>query len=74
MVNGVVSNSPADKAGIRANDIIKKVNNISVTEIKEIQKIIGMVRPGQNLSMYIQRNKNIMKVNVLVSEMDYKSR
>ncbi|MBT6734525.1 MAG: trypsin-like serine protease [Gammaproteobacteria bacterium] len=74
LVNGVVSNSPADKAGIRANDIIKKVNNISVTEIKEIQKIIGMVRPGQNLSMYIQRNKNIMKVNVLVSKMDYKSR
>ena len=74
LVNGVVSNSPADEAGIRTNDIIKKVNSTSVTEIKEIQKIIGMVRPGQELSMDIQRNKSMVKVNVLVSKMDYKSR
>ena len=54
--------------------IIKKVNSTSVTEIKEIQKIIGMVRPGQNLSMDIQRNKSMIKVNVLVSKMNYESR
>ena len=74
LVNGVVPNSPADKAGVKKNDIIKKVNSSVVTEIKEVQKIIGMVRPGQKLSMDVQRNKNLIKINISVSKMNYQPR
>ena len=47
---------------------------IIVTEIKEVQKIIGMLKPGQNLSMEVKRNKSLIKINILVSKMNYKIR
>ena len=74
LVNGVVPNSPAAQGGIKVYDIIKKINNNTVTEIKEVQKIIGMLKPGQNLSMEVQRNKILVKINILVSKMNYQTR
>ena len=55
-------------------DIIKKINGKTVTEIKEVQRIIGMLKPGQKLSMEVKRNRSMIKINILVSKMDYKIR
>ena len=45
-----------------------------VTDIKEVQKIIGMLKPGETLSMEIQRNRSLVKINILVSKMNYQIR
>ena len=61
LVNGVMPNSPASQGGVKEYDIIKKINGKIVTEIKEVQKIIGMLKPGQNLSMEVQRSSQFSK-------------
>ncbi len=71
LVNGVIPGSPADISGIKTNDIIKKIDGKSVTEIKNIQKIIGNSKPGQVIEMQIQRDSRLTNVNILVSKMDY---
>ena len=71
MVNGVIPNSPADISGIRTNDIIKKINGDKVTEIKNVQKIIGNLKPGQIIDMEIQRGSELVNINILVSKMEY---
>ena len=71
LVNGVISGSPADISGIKLNDIIKKINGKSVTEIKNIQKIIGNSKPGEVIDIQIQRDGRMTNVNILVSKMDY---
>ena len=74
LVKGVQLNSPAYQGGVKKYDVIKKINNNTVTEIKEVQKIIGMLKPGQTLSMEIQRNRSLIKINILVSKMNYQAR
>ena len=74
LVKGVQRNSPAYQGGVKEYDIIKKINGKIITEIKEVQKIIGMLKPGQNLSMEVKRNKSIVKINILVSKMNYQIR
>ena len=74
LVKGVQRNSPAYQGGVKEYDIIKKINGKIITEIKEVQKIIGMLKPGQKLSMEVKRNRSIVKINILVSKMDYKKR
>ncbi len=71
LVNGVIPGSPADISGIKTNDIIKKIDGKSVTEIKNIQKIIGNSKPGQVIEMQIERDSRLTNVNILVSKMDY---
>ena len=71
LVNGVIPKSPADISGIISGDIIKKINGDEVTEIKSVQKIIGSLKPGQNIDMEIQRGSELVNVNILVSKMEY---
>ena len=71
LVNGVIPKSPADISGIIPGDIIKKINGDEVTEIKSVQKIIGSLKPGQNIDMEIQRGSELVNVNILVSKMEY---
>jgi len=71
LVNGIMPNSPADEGGIKVFDIIKKINNKSVTEIKEVQKIIGRLKPGEVITMSVQRDDRLINVNILVSKMNY---
>ena len=51
--------------------LIKKINGVSVQEIKDVQKIIGMLKPGQVISMDIQRENKSLSVNISVTKMDY---
>ena len=66
-----IPKSPADISGIIPGDIIKKINGDEVTEIKSVQKIIGSLKPGQNIDMEIQRGSELVNVNILVSKMEY---
>ena len=74
LVNGVIPNSPASEGGVIPQDIIKKIDGVAVTEIKDVQKIIGMLKPGQIISVEIRRNNRIINTNILVSKMNYQIR
>jgi Do/DeqQ family serine protease len=57
-------NSPADKAGINQGDVIQKIDGKSVTESKEVQKIIRSHKPGEKLNMLILRDNTLSAIPV----------
>ena len=71
LVNAVLKNGPGDSAGVKHNDIIRKIDNAQVNEIKDVQKIIGELKPGQIIMLDILRQSKIIQLEVLVSKMSF---
>lgn len=61
-VNSVVSGGAAQDAGIKAGDVILKVNGVDVNKVAELQEQIGRYRPGQQVNVTILRNDNTRDV------------
>ena len=55
-VEDVSEDSAADKAGIKAGDIIVKIDDIRVSTSPRLQEIIARRRPGDKLSVLVNRN------------------
>ena len=62
LVASVADNSPSDKAGIKAGDIILEFNEVLIKEMKELPKIVAQTAVGKNVEVKIWRNgKEISK-------------
>ena len=64
LVNGLSEGGAAIDAGIEINDIILKVDNISVNNVPELQEQIGKYKPGDNVKLIIRRNKETKLIEV----------
>ena len=53
---GVLPGSPADKAGLREKDIIKKVNSMMVGPQGGVSSLIGEYAPGDTVSLLVLRD------------------
>ncbi|KAB8333096.1 PDZ domain-containing protein [Scytonema tolypothrichoides VB-61278] len=56
LVVKVMPNSPAAKAGIRAGDVIQKLNGQAVADAGSVQKAVENSQVGGNLRMELRRN------------------
>jgi len=62
LVASVADNSPSDKAGIKAGDIILEFNGVLIKEMKQLPKIVAQTEVGKNVEVKIWRNgKKISK-------------
>lgn len=60
----IVPQSPAAFAGLRAGDVIKSINNKTVTKIEEVQKIVENSKIGQPLAIEVERNGRNVQLTV----------
>ena len=57
LVASVAENSPSDKAGIKAGDIILEFNGTKINEMKELPKIVAQTEVGKTVDVKVWRNK-----------------
>lgn len=73
IINRVVKNSPADKAGLKRSDIILSVKaKNKTTEInspQELQDIIFSLPPNEKVELSIWRNNREQKISVILGEL-----
>ena len=65
----VAKDSPAEVAGLKAGDIILKINNQEVDEKNSLTKLIQDYTPGQELTLTILRAGEEMEVKVVLGEL-----
>ena len=78
LVASVAENSPSEKAGVKAGDIILEFNGEKIGEMKELPIIVARTEVGKKVKVKIWRNKKeIIKTIVLgrleTSEHGYKA-
>lgn len=64
----VVSDSPADIGGIKAGDIITKIDNEAVTENNSLPQIIGKKKVSQVIKVTVWRNEKEETLSVTLKE------
>ena len=66
LVASVAKNSPSDKAGVEAGDIILEFNGVAIKEMKELPIIVARTEVGKKVKVKIWRDKKeIIKVITL---------
>ncbi len=68
LVSQVIEGSPAEKAGVKAEDIILKFNDQPVKDHSHLKNLVGKEKPGTTAKLTIFRNKKIMDLNVQIAE------
>jgi len=68
LVSNVVADSPADRAGIRAGDVIVSVNGRGINNPNELRNQVGMTRIGQRVRLEIIRDGRRRTVTAQISE------
>ena len=62
--SAVVSGSPADKAGVKTNDVITTINGVEIGKAGSITTLVGEYAVGDTVQLHILRNGGELNLNV----------
>jgi len=70
LVASVADNSPSDKAGIQAGDIILEFNGTLINEMKELPVIVAQTEVGSTVEVKIWRNKKEISKKIKLGRLE----
>ena len=70
LVASVAENSPSEKAGIKAGDIILEFNGVKINQMKELPAIVAKTKVGKKVKVKIWRNQRELTKNVLLGRLE----
>jgi serine protease Do len=70
LVASVAKNSPSDKAGVEAGDIILEFNGVTIKEMKELPIIVARTEVGKKVQVKIWRNKKEITKTITLGRLE----
>lgn len=64
LISEVVKDSPADKAGLKAGDIIVECNGTPVKSIGSLRNDISLMEPGKKLNLKVNRKGQLLAFSI----------
>ncbi len=68
LVSSVTPGDPADKAGIKAGDVITALDGVSIDDASDLTRKIGDLLPGQKVQVNVWRNGKNVKLSLVLGE------
>jgi serine protease Do/serine protease DegQ len=68
VISQVASGSPAEKAGLKASDIITAVNGKSVKSAADLRNTVGFMHPGEKVDLDVVRDGKHMTIGATLGE------
>ena len=69
-ITQVVKDSPAEKAGLKKDDVILRFEGDSVTSVRKLNRLVGEVAPDQSVRLGISRGGSEQEVSVTIGKRD----
>lgn len=70
LVSQVERGGPADKAGLKAGDVILTVDDRKIERSGELPAVIAGIKPGTEVMLAIWRNKSERRIRIKVGELE----
>ncbi len=70
VVQSVSPGGAAEKAGIKAGDVILSYGGRPVTDTTDLQKMVSATKPGTSVALRVMRNGRELTLNATVEELD----
>jgi serine protease Do len=70
ILSSVTSGGPAEKAGLKAGDIITEFNGRPVADSDALVNMVVATKPGTSVPLTVYRKKQKQTVNIVVDELD----
>lgn len=70
VVGQVTSGGPAERAGIRSNDIIESIGGQAVPSPQILRAVVNTMRPGKELNVRVWRDGSPLETTVVLDELD----
>lgn len=64
LVREIISDGPADKAGVKVNDVITEVADLSINETSSLSSIISKYKVGDRVDLKVWRNNKTLTLSV----------
>jgi S1-C subfamily serine protease len=68
LVSQVIEGSPAEKAGIKAGDVITSINGRNVASAGELRNTIGLLRIGEKVELGLIREGKPRRVSAVIGD------
>ena len=68
LIAGVIEDGPAGQAGLKAGDLIVKLDRKAISGIEDVHRALAYFDPGEQVQLGIIRNAEQMEVTVTLSE------
>jgi len=68
VINQIMPGSPAEKAGLKSEDIVLKVNGREISSFAQLRNIVGLMRVGEKVDLDILRNGKPRTVSVVIGK------
>jgi dipeptidyl aminopeptidase/acylaminoacyl peptidase len=67
-VGEVTENGPAAKAGIKEGDIVLRIGNTPVKDVRSTVEAIRLLKPGDQVTVRVRRNDKEMDIQVVIGK------
>jgi len=68
LVVDVAEGSPADDAGLRANDVVVEFQSQPVRSVRQFQRLVGETPSGRSVAFKVIRDGAVMSMNAVIGE------
>ncbi len=66
LIAGIIKNSPAERAGLKAGDVLLEINGLQVIDSSNMLGLISELKPNKQASLKVERHQKEINVPVLI--------